>query len=258
MPKLRSEKLATRRALRSAAPEGTTEEDDTAGPAVEVTDAVISAAELGAAAAAAAGEAGEADGVPDYPALSAKDMAGGKVQFRRVPVPPHRLTPLREAWLKIFNPVVEHMKLQIRMNTKTRHVELRTCDETEDSGALQKSADFVKAFMLGFAVEDAIALLRLDNLYLDTFEVKDVKPLHGDHLSRAIGRVAGKAGKTKFTIENATKTRVVLADSKIHILGEYQNIRMARHALANLIMGSPPGKVYGKLHTVAARVNERY
>lgn len=52
-------------------------------------------------------------------------MQGGKTQFRRVPVPPHRLTPLREAWLKIFNPVVEHMKLQIRMNTKTRHVELR-------------------------------------------------------------------------------------------------------------------------------------
>lgn len=29
-------------------------------------------------------------------------------------------------------------------------------------------------------------------------------------------------GKTKFTIENATKTRVVLADTKIHILGSYQ------------------------------------
>lgn len=50
---------------------------------------------------------------------------------------------------------------------------LQTCDETEDSGALQKAADFVKAFMLGFAVDDAIALLRLDNLYLDTFEVTD-------------------------------------------------------------------------------------
>ena len=123
------------------------------------------------------------------------------------------MSPLKRHWLDLYSPLVEHMKLQVRMNVKSKTVELRTSNTTDDDGALQKGADFVRAFALGFEVEDAMALLRLDDIYLDTFDIKDVKTLHGDHLSRAIGRIAGRDGKTKFTIENASKTRIVLADT---------------------------------------------
>ncbi|CAO3624656.1 unnamed protein product [Mucor hiemalis] len=123
------------------------------------------------------------------------------------------MSPLKRHWLEIYSPLVEHMKLQVRMNVKTKTVELKTSPSTEDEGSLQKGADFLRAFALGFEVEDAMALLRLDDIFLDTFEIKDVKTLHGDHLARAIGRIAGRDGKTKFTIENASKTRIVLADT---------------------------------------------
>jgi hypothetical protein len=40
------------------------------------------------------------------------------------------------------------------MNTKTKQVEMRTSKHTEDAGSvLQKGADFLKAFTLGFDVD---------------------------------------------------------------------------------------------------------
>lgn len=215
------------------------------------------------------------EGRPRFP--PAKPMATKhRAEIRKVLVPPHRMTPLKSSWPKIYPPLVEHLKLQVRMNVKGRAVEIRTSKYTTDAGALQKGEDFVKAFTLGFDVDDAIALLRLDDLYIETFEIRDVKTLNGEHLGRAIGRIAGKDGKTKFAIENASKTRIVLADQKIHILGGFKNIHVAREAVVSLILGSPPvsqhhpgaanmalsnmsqGKVYGNLRTVASRMKERF
>ncbi|KAJ8781273.1 hypothetical protein J1605_011257 [Eschrichtius robustus] len=121
---------------------------------------------------------------PFFPPLSGDGFLGGKEETRKIPVPANRYTPLKENWMKIFTPIVEHLGLQIRFNLKSRNIEIR----------------------------DALALIRLDDLFLESFEITDVKPLKGDHLSRAIGRIAGKGGKTKFTIENVTRTRIVLAD----------------------------------------------
>lgn len=181
-----------------------------------------------------------------------------RVETRKVPIPPHRMTPLKAVWPKMYPPLVEHLKLQVRMNIHSKSVELRSSKHTTDPGALQKGADFVQAFSLGFDIDDAIALLRLDDLYIQTFQIQDVKTLQGEHLGRAIGRIAGKDGKTKFAIENASRTRIVLADSKIHLLGGFKNIQIAKTAVVSLILGSPPGKVYGNLRTVAARMKERF
>ena len=87
----------------------------------------------------------------DFDQVQVKDLAI-KTEHRRIPVPRHRFAPLKTNWDSILKTLVEHMKLQVRMNTKRRAVELRTSSLTEDIGAIQKAADFLKAFMLGFEI----------------------------------------------------------------------------------------------------------
>lgn len=109
-----------------------------------------------------------------------------KNEFRRIPIPPHRMTPLTREWVHIYTPLAEELKLQVRMNVKRRAVELRvsswdpdmTCNQsrraggsatdtvqtsehTIDSGAVQKGADFVKAFALGFEVKASLSTHRI-------------------------------------------------------------------------------------------------
>ena len=76
--------------------------------------------------AAAAGDApaqpplGDVAPMALFPPLSAADALGGKIEWRKVAVPQHRMTPLKEAWMELYTPVTEQMKVDMRMNLKTR------------------------------------------------------------------------------------------------------------------------------------------
>mmetsp|Transcript_555 Transcript_555/g.774 ORF Transcript_555/g.774 Transcript_555/m.774 type:complete len:231 (+) Transcript_555:72-764(+) len=195
---------------------------------------------------------------PNFPPISERKKTTLKRDSRRIRCPKNRISPLRESWDKIVAPITEHMLLQIRFIKGKNVVEIRNSPATKDPSALQKAADFIQAFILGFYIQDAIALLRLEDLFVESFEIGDVKPLAGDHLSRAIGRIVGQDGKTRIAIENATKTRIVIAGHKIHLLGSFSNIKSARNSICALILGAPPGKVYNQLRNVARRMNDRF
>ncbi|MES1918167.1 pre-rRNA-processing protein pno1 [Bonamia ostreae] len=181
-----------------------------------------------------------------------------KSDFRFVRVPSNRKSILKKNWKDICDPIINQLKLQIRMNLAKGQIEIRKSPDTEIETALQKAYEFLKAFLSGFEVKDALAILRVDDIFIDSFMVTDVRKLPRGHLSRAIGRIVGKKGKTKFTIENATQTRIVVADQHIHLLGSFKNIRVAKATIVRLIVGSQPGKVYSQMQMVAARNKCRY
>ena len=133
-------------------------------------------------------------GFSPLPAAAAAQSGSKKSEIRRIPIPPHRMSPLKKDWVNIFVPLTEICGLQVRMNVQRRTVEIRvsnvlllcrqyafqkeyaetpffvqTSKETKEVGALQKGADFVKAYALGFDVNVGI---------LVGYLIKCLKPSH--------------------------------------------------------------------------------
>lgn len=64
---------------------------------------------------------------PSFPALPAAAAQSTTLtsETRRIPIPPHRMTPIKKDWINIFSPLTEILGLQIRMNVQRRCVEIR-------------------------------------------------------------------------------------------------------------------------------------
>jgi RNA-binding protein PNO1 len=110
-------------------------------------------------------------GVVFEPLPASEQRSTLKSETRRISVPPHRMSPLQKEWINVFGPLTELLGLQVRMNLPRKSVEIRvsngilcsrhasnaqrtsqTSKHTKEVGSLQKGADFIKAFALGFDV----------------------------------------------------------------------------------------------------------
>lgn len=178
-------------------------------------------------------------------------------EMRSIPVPARKMKMVKEEWMKLYTPVVMQCNLEIRMNLQTRSIDIRTCKETLSKVAIQRAEEFIRAVTLGFSPEDALLILRDDSIYVSCFSLEDVRILKNSHVGRAIGRIAGRKGKIKNTLEIVSHTRIVIEDKNIRVMGTAENIGIARTAVSKLIMGSQPAKVCADLRTVSKKVQER-
>lgn len=72
-----------------------------------------------------AGTSGNASAPTFAPLPASAQRTTLKSETRRIPIPPHRMTPLKKDWVNIFGPLTEILGLQVRMNVQRRCVEIR-------------------------------------------------------------------------------------------------------------------------------------
>jgi ribosomal RNA assembly protein len=116
----------------------------------------------------------------------------------------------------------------------------------EDPIMAMRLAEIVRAIGRGFSPERAFALLEDEMLMLDVIDLSRVCNTKSD-MARIKGRIIGKDGRTREITEKLTGVGISVYGKTVAIIGNPDQIRIARAAIEMLMDGAPHGAVYGYL-----------
>ena len=116
-------------------------------------------------------------------------------------------------------------------------------ENPDDPVAAMKALDIVKAIGRGFSPQNAYRLLD-DMEYLELIDMKDYVGGKAEHLVRLRARVIGSNGKTRRLIEELTGATVSVYGSTIGMIGQPEQVDVARRAVDMILRGSEHATVY--------------
>jgi ribosomal RNA assembly protein len=139
------------------------------------------------------------------------------------------------------------VKKSIEEDTKTKiHVDSREGDVFiygKDALGLYACREVISSVGRGFNPEIAVLLLRQDYV----FEIINLAEYAGkskNTMLRLKGRVIGKEGKSRKTIEDLSESHVSVYGKTIGIIGQPEGASMAKKAVEALLRGSTHANVY--------------
>lgn len=115
--------------------------------------------------------------------------------------------------------------------------------KSDDSFALLRTKEIVKAFGRGFPWADCLNLV--DDEY--SLEIIDTTQFAGKSKNRQTelkSRVIGTEGKSKNIIEKYSGTNVAVYGKTVSIIGKWESIQIAKKAVEMILNGSKHGSVF--------------
>jgi ribosomal RNA assembly protein len=141
-------------------------------------------------------------------------------------------------------------KRKISRLTKTRiQVSSKEGDiviDGEDGLNIYTAKKIINAIGRGFNPEIALNLLE-ENNDIEIINIQEFSRNARNDLTRIKSRLIGRDGKVRKLIEQLANVDISIYGKTISIIGNYNHLNMARHAIINLLNGSKHGNVYGYL-----------
>jgi len=133
-------------------------------------------------------------------------------------------------------------ELNVKIEIKGNEITIKG----EDSLNSWTAQRIVKAIARGFSPQVAL-LLKNENYVFDLLDIKDWVGRSKKALVRLKGRVIGREGKAKKTIEEMCNVHISIYGKTIAIIGKAYNVDLARKAIVRLLEGAKHSTVYRML-----------
>jgi ribosomal RNA assembly protein len=144
--------------------------------------------------------------------------------------------------------VEERLNVKLKIDSESGDVEISLTPEAPDPTTLFRAKDVVTAIGRGFSAEHAFLLIDNEDALFEIIDLHESVGKSEADLKRLKGRVIGKEGRTRNLIEELTETRVSVYGHTIGIIGEGEQIEVAKQAIKMLLRGSLHATVYRFLH----------
>lgn len=125
----------------------------------------------------------------------------------------------------------------------------------EDVLACWKGRDIVKAIGRGFSPRKAMRLVS-DDYALEIIELQDYLGRSKKAMARQKARIIGTQGKTRRHIEEATGASLAISGKTAALIGQPDEVAVAKEAVVKLLDGVPHSAVYRYLERKARDLKE--
>ena len=157
-------------------------------------------------------------------------------------IPKERIAVLIGKQGKVKRDIERKGKVAIDIDSESGEVAV-TRKLSKDPSMALVALDVIKAVARGFSPQKAYKLWT-PNIYLETIDLTEFLGPSAKALERVRARLIGREGKVRNYIARLTSVDIVIYGKTVSILGESDNVGLAKEALFKLIEGLPHNAVF--------------
>jgi ribosomal RNA assembly protein len=147
--------------------------------------------------------------------------------------------------------IEQKCNVEIYIDSESGDVQVSSHSSRSDNMEPFKAIEIISAISKGFSPERAYRLLKED--LLDLLDIRDYAGKSANSIQRIKGRIIGKAGNTRKTIEDLTGASISIYGHTVCLIGSFEEIRIAREAIKMISKGSSHKNVYNMLQAARRR-----